>query len=70
MSHQSISDLGTNIIDVRFSPVSRHSRDQIGVVTNGWLQASAQEKYPLDRHGVVPPGWLQKPQLGEERAFC
>jgi len=65
----SISDLGTNIIDVRFSTVSRHSSDQIGVVTNEWLQASAQVKYPLERRGVAPPGWLQRAQLGEERAF-
>jgi len=43
--------------------------DQIGVVTNEWLQASAQVKYPLERRGVAPPGWLQRAQLGEERAF-
>jgi hypothetical protein len=63
---QSKADLGAKIIDARFSPVSRHSRDQIDVVTNGLLQAWLQVRYPLVRRGGYAARMAPKAQQGEK----
>jgi len=54
-------------IDVRFSSVSRLSRDQIAVLTTDGGKLPSRH---VDRRGVAPSGWLEKAQLREERASC
>ena len=59
------SEVGTNIIDVRFSTVSRHSRDQIGVLTNEWCKLRRSEVPARPpRRGAA--GMLQRAQLGKK----